>query len=284
MSRTTSSRRKALNFAAAASIVVASFAAQSADARAFGGFGGGGFARMGGIGRVGGLGGGMGGGRVFGGHFASFTGHGGRIGPIILPPHPVIPGPPPGHHPPFPIPLPIPVHLPPPIPGGHPPIPLPIPIHLPPGPIPNPNPGPGPGPGNPGGPPDHDHHHHHHHHWVFIGGAWVVIDDVTNEVVPADPDDGLAPGPCTCLTKTYTPSGLVVFADVCTKESASASAYGNASAEATQVPTTPVAATAVPMSVVPTSPDYAGRTYEDYLAANPQLAQPQAAAPQATQN
>jgi hypothetical protein len=31
------------------------------------------------------------------------------------------------------------------------------------------------------------------------------------------------------------------------------------------------------MSVVPTAPNYAGRTYEDYLAANPQAAQPQAA-------
>jgi hypothetical protein len=126
-------------------------------------------------------------------------------------------------------------------------------------------------------------HHHHHHHWVFRDGVWVVFDDVTEEVVPAEVDDGPAPGPCTCLTKTYTPSGLVVFADVCTKESASASVYGNASAQATQVPTTPVAATAVPMSVVPTNPDYAGRTYEDYLAANPQAAQSQAAAPQATQ-
>ena len=112
---------------------------------------------------------------------------------------------------------------------------------------------------------------------MFRGGLWVVIDDVTEEVVPAEVDDGPAPGPCTCLTKSYTPSGLVVFADVCTKESASASVYGNATADATQVPTTPVAATAVPMSVVPTTPDYAGRTYDDYLAANPQ---PQASAPQ----
>ena len=87
------------------------------------------------------------------------------------------------------------------------------------------------------------------------------------------------PGPCTCLTKTYTPSGLVVFADVCTKELASASVDG--SADATQVPTTPVAAMAVPMSVVPTTPNYAGRTYEDYLAANPQAAQPQASTPPA---
>jgi hypothetical protein len=41
-----------------------------------------------------------------------------------------------------------------------------------------------------------------------------------------------------------------------------------------------VAATAVPMSVVPTAPNYAGRTYEDYLAANPQAANPPAQAPQ----
>ena len=31
------------------------------------------------------------------------------------------------------------------------------------------------------------------------------------------------------------------------------------------------------MSEVPTAPDYAGRTYQDYLAANPQAASPQAA-------
>jgi hypothetical protein len=234
--------RKFLSLAAAATIAVASLASQSADARGFGGFGGGGMGRLGGggFGRVGGFGGG----RVFGGgHFASFTGHGGRIVPII-------PGPPPGHRPPF--------------------VPI-IPIH-----VPDPGPGPFPGP-HPIFPPID---HHHHHHWVFRGGVWVVIDDVTEDVVPAEVDDGPAPGPCTCLTKSYTPSGLVVFADVCTKESASASVYGNASAEATQVPTTPIAATAVPMSVVPTTPDYAGRTYEDYLAANSQLSQPQASAPQ----
>ncbi|MGA7431638.1 MAG: hypothetical protein WBD33_15220 [Xanthobacteraceae bacterium] len=233
--------RRFLSLAAAATIAVASLAAQSADARGFGGFGGGGMSRIGG--------GGGGFGRVGGGHFASFTGHGGRIVPII-------PGPPPGHRPPF--------------------VPI-IPIH-----VPDPGPGPLPGP-HPVFPPID--HHHHHHHWVFRGGVWVVIDDVTEDVVPAEVDDGPAPGPCTCLTKSYTPSGLVVFADVCTKESASASVYGNASADATQVPTTPVAATAVPMSVVPTNPDYAGRTYEDYLAANPQLSQPQASAPrpQATQ-
>ncbi|HWX85107.1 MAG TPA: hypothetical protein VNZ48_16035 [Xanthobacteraceae bacterium] len=122
-------------------------------------------------------------------------------------------------------------------------------------------------------PPHWVFHHHDHGHWVFRGGRWIVLDDV----VVSEPIV-TAPGPCTCLTKTYTPSGLVVFADVCTKESASASVNG--SADATQVPTTPVAATAVPMSVVPTAPNYAGRTYEDYLAANPQAANPPAQAPQ----
>jgi hypothetical protein len=248
MSRNSLSRKMIMSFAAA-TIAVASLASQAADARGFAGFGGGGMARAGNFG-----------GGSFGGHFASFTGHGGRGLVPILPPggHPIIPRPIPIPHPI----IPIPVHL---------PTPLPLPL-----PTPTPTPGPGPG--------DHDHHHHHHCHWGFVGGIWVVIDDVTNEVVEALPEDGPAPGPCTCLTKTYTPSGLVVFADVCTKESASASVYGGASAQATQVPTTPVAATAVPMSVVPTTPDYAGRTYEDYLAANPQAAQSQASAPQPTQN
>src|SRR5574341_697198 len=30
------------------------------------------------------------------------------------------------------------------------------------------------------------------------------------------------PGPCTCLTKSYAQDGMVVFADLCTKESAAA--------------------------------------------------------------
>ncbi|MGA7790540.1 MAG: hypothetical protein WCA56_20525, partial [Xanthobacteraceae bacterium] len=139
-------------------------------------------------------------------------------------------------------------------------------------------PGPFPGHGHPGFPGHWAFHHHDHGHWVLRFGHWIVVDDVADEV-PVAPAVVATPGPCTCLTKSYTPSGLVVFADVCTKESASAPV--NDAADATQVPTTPVAATAVPMSVVPTNPNYAGRTYDDYLAANPQAAQPQAANPQA---
>jgi hypothetical protein len=123
-------------------------------------------------------------------------------------------------------------------------------------------------------------HDHHHGHWVFRGGRWLVIDDVAVDEAPVLPlATPVTPGPCTCLTKTYTHSGLVVFADVCTKESASASVDATVG-DASQAPTTPVAASAVPMSVVPTTPNFAGRTYEDYLATNPQAADP---APNATQ-
>ena len=125
-----------------------------------------------------------------------------------------------------------------------------------------------------------DRHHHHHWHWVLRGGRWIDVEDVgveTDVETPATAVElppAVTPAPCTCLTKTYTPTGLVVFADVCTKESASAPATDD-TADASTAPTAPVAATATPMSEVPTAPNYAGRTYDDYLAANPQSAQPQ---------
>jgi hypothetical protein len=115
--------------------------------------------------------------------------------------------------------------------------------------------------------------HHHPHHWVFHGGRWIIEDVAVESPVTLAP--AVSPAPCTCLTKTYTPTGLVVFADVCTKESASAPATDD-TADATQAPTTAVPATATPIAQVPTTPNYAGRTYPDYLAANPQAAQPQA--------
>jgi hypothetical protein len=125
-------------------------------------------------------------------------------------------------------------------------------------------------------PPPHHRHHHHHHHWVFRDGHWIVVnEDVVGEDAVSEDAVSEAPAvaPCNCLTKTYTPTGLVVFADICTKESASASALGD-HADAAQAPTTGVPAKATPMSEVPTAPNYAGRTYQDYLAANPQAAPP----------
>jgi hypothetical protein len=64
----------------------------------------------------------------------------------------------------------------------------------------------------------------------------------------------VAEGLCTCLTKGYTPDGLVVFKDLCTKEMASAPVNGApGQASENQSPS-----------------NFAGKTYQDYLAANPQ--------------
>jgi hypothetical protein len=147
-----------------------------------------------------------------------------------------------------------------------------------------------PGRGHPGHP-----GHHKHWHRVFRHGIWIDIDGDDDNA----PDVAVAPGPCTCLTKTYTADGLVVFADVCTKEAATARVDGN-TADVTPVPTpSNGAADGGPADTsqtlpadgkatdatqvgkvanatqVPTSPNYAGRTYKDYLAANPQAAPPQ---------
>lgn len=103
---------------------------------------------------------------------------------------------------------------------------------------------------------------------MFRGGRWIIIDEPVGEAVLA-PAATPAPGPCTCLTKNYTPDGLVVFADVCTKESASAPVDGKSS-DATQAPAPDEQAADATSAASPS--DYAGRTYSDYLAANPQAA------------
>jgi hypothetical protein len=144
-----------------------------------------------------------------------------------------------------------------------------------------------------GGHPGHPGHHwagHHRGHWIFRNGGWIEIDGVDGvdgvdggyDAVPV----AASTGPCTCLTKNYTPDGLVVFADVCTKEAASARVDGAASdatpapapsnrksSDATPAPApAPVAGSETGATQAPTSPNYAGRTYQDYLAANPQAA------------
>jgi len=114
-------------------------------------------------------------------------------------------------------------------------------------------------------------------HWIFRGGRWIVVDPVVGGVDDAAPVSAAGPGPCTCLTKTYTQDGLVVFADVCTKEAASARVGGGASSDATPVPpantqsndTAPVAP-AADATQAPTSTNYAGLTYQDFLAAQAQ--------------
>jgi hypothetical protein len=61
-------------------------------------------------------------------------------------------------------------------------------------------------------------------------------------------------GTCNCLTKEYTPEGVVVFKDLCTKEMASA----------------PVDGAPAQASEIQSPSNFAGKTYQDYLAATPQ--------------
>jgi hypothetical protein len=62
-----------------------------------------------------------------------------------------------------------------------------------------------------------------HRPWVYGVGTVATTYAVTPAVA-------VAPRPCTCLTKEYTPDNLVVFQDVCTKEVASAP-IGNTQAQ-----------------------------------------------------
>jgi hypothetical protein len=133
--------------------------------------------------------------------------------------------------------------------------------------------------------------YHHHHHWFFRDGRWIFLDGVDGgydqPVAAVGQPVVSTPGPCTCLTKTYTPDGLVVFADVCTKEAASARVDGadittlppanssDKSSDATPAPApTPTAQAdnnvVAQASQAPTTTNYAGKTYQDFLAANAQ--------------
>jgi hypothetical protein len=109
---------------------------------------------------------------------------------------------------------------------------------------------------NPGHPVLHPGHpgHFHYRHWarwhkhIWVRPVGYVVRDAAV----------VQPGPCTCLTKNYTPEGMVVFQDLCTKEMASSPVDGvNDQASAVQGPA-----------------NYAGQTYEDYLKAHPEAKQP----------
>jgi hypothetical protein len=99
-------------------------------------------------------------------------------------------------------------------------------------------------------------HIHWHRHFVRWHDRYIVrhVGLVTPVVETA-----VQPGPCTCLTKNYTPEGMVVFQDLCTKEMASAPVDGTADqASAAQAPTS-----------------YAGQTYQDYLKTHPDAVKPE---------
>jgi len=133
-----------------------------------------------------------------------------------------------------------------------------------------------PGRHGPGLPPPRWLHHHHHWHWWFRDGRWVVFEGGVAEPVVGSYAAPVVstPGPCTCLTKSYTQDGMVVFADLCTKESAAAPVDGRA-ADATPAPQERSAPPAPPAedkasdaTPMQNPSNFAGRTYKDFLAAN----------------
>jgi hypothetical protein len=76
------------------------------------------------------------------------------------------------------------------------------------------------------------HWGYYHHRWYWPGYGYGVYGGLAPVGAVSGPIANPTPGPCTCLTKTYTQDGLVVFADLCTKESASAPVGDTNSSEA----------------------------------------------------
>ena len=113
--------------------------------------------------------------------------------------------------------------------------------------------------GGHGGPPVlhpiHPGHPGHVHYWPHYRPHFRPVFVHRYESVRPVAVSVAEPAPCSCLTKDYTPEGQVVFKDLCTKEMASAPVDGSAAQASEADPA-----------------NYAGRTYQDYLAANPQAA------------
>ena len=105
--------------------------------------------------------------------------------------------------------------------------------------------------GQPNRPGNHWRLHEHRHFVHWHNHIWVRPVGYVSGVETA-----VQPGPCTCLTKNYTPEGMVVFQDLCTKELASTPVAGSSDAAQAEGPA-----------------NYAGQTYQDYLKANPQAAE-----------
>jgi hypothetical protein len=99
-----------------------------------------------------------------------------------------------------------------------------------------------------------NHPHVHWRHWARWHDHYIV--GRVGLVTPVE--TAVQPGPCTCLTKNYTPEGMVVFQDLCTKEMASAPVAGTEQSSQIEAPAS-----------------YAGQTYQDYLKTHPEAVQPE---------
>ncbi len=113
--------------------------------------------------------------------------------------------------------------------------------------------------------------HHHHPHWwhpgLIMAGGHPAYD-----AAPV----AAAPGPCTCLTKDYTPEGLVIFKDVCTKETATTVVPGSPAAaqlqQQQQEPQSGTAPSPQQSGEIAAPSSFAGKTYQDFMASQQQAA------------
>jgi hypothetical protein len=132
-------------------------------------------------------------------------------------------------------------------------------------------------------PKPHKPHWHPHHKPLLIVQQPVYQPIVRNVVRPVTV---AAPKVASCLTKEYTPEGMLIFKDLCTKEMAS-----------TPIPGTPAAAAAMqqmqgnpqgipqgsgPVSEAPAPNNFAGKSYEEFKANQAQKAEAPAKAPNIT--
>lgn len=107
-------------------------------------------------------------------------------------------------------------------------------------------------------------------HWhpakvVYVAPA--VAPVVVSKTVVAKQ---VAPAPaanlCNCLTKEYTKEGVVVFKDVCTKEMATTTVPGSPAANGTPQQSQAPATQEQKVGEVISPDNYAGRSYEDFMA------------------
>ncbi|MGD9767610.1 MAG: hypothetical protein AB7U62_08195 [Pseudolabrys sp.] len=112
----------------------------------------------------------------------------------------------------------------------------------------------------------HGPHHHHAHGPHFIPvpmpvTAYAVERPVT--VVTQRPvTRSTSSNTCNCLTKDYTPDGIVIFKDLCTQETASAPLPGSPAAAALEQQQKQQQ-----QSEVPAANNFAGKTFEEFKAA-----------------
>jgi len=101
--------------------------------------------------------------------------------------------------------------------------------------------------------------HHHAHGPRFIPAPMPVASYAVERPVAVVSQRPVTRGTCNCLTKDYTPDGIVIFKDLCTQETASAPLPGSPAAAALEQQQQ--------SGEAQTPSNFAGKTFEAFKAA-----------------